>query len=105
MTWPPAVAKLALIVAVPSGATGEVPRITAPSLKVTVPVGVPAPGVTADTVAVKITAWPVTVGLADEARATAVAARLAVTVTVTTAEVLAGKALLRRMAFSAWVPT
>ena len=29
-----------------------------PSLKVTVPVGVPAPGLTAATVAVKVTAWP-----------------------------------------------
>src|SRR5947208_2239710 len=51
-----------------------VPNVVAPSLKVTVPVGVPVPGGVADTVAVKVTACPDTVGLADEASAVAVAA-------------------------------
>ena len=37
-----------------------VPRVVEPSLKVTVPVGVPAPELT---VAVKVTAWPKTEGL------------------------------------------
>src|SRR5215831_9786716 len=37
-----------------------------PSLNVTVPVGVPAPGATALTVAVNVTVWPNTDGLADE---------------------------------------
>ena len=32
--------------------------VAPPSLKVTVPLGVPAPGVTAWTKAVKVTAWP-----------------------------------------------
>ena len=41
-------------------------RVTAPSVKVTVPVGVPAPGATAATVAVKVTTWPKTEGLAVE---------------------------------------
>ena len=41
-------------------------RVTAPSVKVTLPVGVPAPGATAVTVAVKVTTWPETDGLAVE---------------------------------------
>src|SRR2546429_8941009 len=43
-----------------------VPRVLDPSLKVTVPVGVPAPGLFAVTVAVKVTDCPDTDGLADE---------------------------------------
>ena len=35
-------------------------------MKVTVPVGVPAPGETAATVAVKVTDWPKTLGLVEE---------------------------------------
>ena len=42
------------------------PSVVAPSLKVTVPVGVPAPGA-CDTVAVKVTDWPKADGLAEEA--------------------------------------
>src|SRR5262245_16259718 len=103
MTWPLAAAKLVVNLAVPSAPTGAVPRTTLPSLKVTMPVGAPAPGATAATVAVKVTAWPGTAGLTDEVRATVVDAGL--TVTPTTAEVLAGKGPLRRTAFSAWVPT
>src|SRR5438067_8227813 len=38
----------------------------APSLKLTVPVGVPTPGATAATVAVNVTLWPNTDGLADD---------------------------------------
>src|SRR5262245_60640057 len=102
MTWPPVVAKLVMKNALLSAPTGALPSIVAPSKKVTVPVGVPAPGATADTVAVKVTAWPGAAGLTDDVRATAVEAGL--TVSVTTAEVLAGKALLRRMAVSAWAP-
>lgn len=51
-----------------------VPMALPPSRKVTVPVGVPAPGATAETVAVKVTDWPKTEGLGDEARAIAVLA-------------------------------
>jgi hypothetical protein len=40
------------------------------------PVGVPVPGVTAATMAVKVTAWPDTVGLAEEVSVVAVAAWL-----------------------------
>src|SRR5438552_1359068 len=38
----------------------------APSLKFTEPVGVPTPGATAATVAVNVTLWPNTDGLADD---------------------------------------
>ena len=43
-----------------------VPNVAAPSRNVTVPVGVPAPGATALTVAVKVTAWPDADGFTDE---------------------------------------
>src|ERR1043166_7754668 len=59
-----------------------VAREVAPSLKVTVPVGVPAPGETALTVAVKVTDWPNTEGFCDEATATALVALLTVCVKV-----------------------
>ena len=63
-----------------------------------------APGATAATVAVKVTAWPVTAGLTDDLRATVVAAGL--TVTVAAAEVLAAKPVVpEKEAVSAWVPT
>jgi hypothetical protein len=35
-----------------------VPRVVEPSMNVTLPVGVPAPGVTTPMVAVKVTDWP-----------------------------------------------
>ena len=41
-------------------------RVVAPSVKVTVPPGVPAPGATAATVAVKVTLWPNRDGLGAE---------------------------------------
>ncbi len=40
--------------------------VVEPSLKVTVPLGVPAPGDTAATAALKVTAWPNTDGFAVE---------------------------------------
>src|SRR5512142_1347283 len=104
MAWPPAAAKLVVNVAVPPAPTATVPRITAPSLKVTVPVGVPDPGATAAAVAVKVTAWPVAAGLSDDPRATVVVAGL--TVSATAAEVLLAKPLLpAKEAVSAWLPT
>src|SRR5215831_16713478 len=57
-----------------------------PTRNVTVPVGVPDAGATAATVAVKVTARPVTAGLTDSPRAAVVAARL--TVTAAAAELL-----------------
>jgi hypothetical protein len=62
-----------------------------PSLKVTVPLGVPAPGATAVTVAVNPTAWPAQDGLREDTKATEVFALL--TVCVKTGEVLLLKAL------------
>src|SRR5438309_1107494 len=47
------------------------------SLNVTVPVGVPVPGATALTVAVKVRLWPETDGLAEEASAVALLAKVA----------------------------
>src|SRR5437763_1217285 len=101
MAWPPAAAKLVVNVAVPPGPTATVPRITLPSLKVTVPVGVVAPGATAATVAVKVTAWPVTAGLSDDRRATVVAAGL--TATAVAAESLPAKPVTpEKEAVRAW---
>src|SRR5262249_20436257 len=90
--------KLVVRVAWPLNATATVPRMTLPSLKVTVPVktlpltpiGVPDPGATASTVAVKVTAWPVTAGVTDDPRATVGGARL--TGSATAAQGLAAKA-------------
>ena len=61
-------------VATPPDSVPE-PIVAAPSLNVTVPVGVPAPELT---VAVKVTLWPKTDGLAEEVRAVEVAAPLTV---------------------------
>src|SRR3954471_291159 len=104
MTWPPVAGKLVVIVAVPPVPTATVATTTLPSLKVTRPVGVPTPGATAATVAVKVTAWPVTAGLTDDRRATVDAAGL--TVTVVAAEVLSVKPPgPEKEAVTAWAPT
>ena len=69
----------ALKVAVVTPAVVEsvpVPSVLAPSLKLTVPVGFPAPGATAATVAVKVTDWPNAEGFADETTVVVVAAGL-----------------------------
>ena len=59
-----------------------VPKVVAPSLKVTVPDGVPLPGATAVTFAVNVTDWPNTDGLADELIAVVVLALLTVSAAV-----------------------
>ena len=51
-----------------------VPKRVAPSKKLTVPVAVPAPGETVATVAVKVTDWPTTEGLAEDVNAVVVLA-------------------------------
>ena len=66
-----------------------VPSVVEPSRKLTVPVGVPLPGATALTVAVKVTDSPKTEGLSDEVTLLVVAAWL--TVWVRGAEVLVTK--------------
>jgi hypothetical protein len=43
-----------------------VPNAVAPSRKVTIPLGIPAPGATALIAALNVTACPKTVGLAEE---------------------------------------
>src|SRR5260370_28108315 len=60
------------------------PMTVAPSRKLTVPVGVPAPGATTATVAVKVILCPKTDGFTDEVRLVVALALLTVTVTVTT---------------------
>ena len=68
-----------------------VPRIVDPSLKVTVPVGTPAPGAATLTVAVKVTGAVVMDGLNDEASTVTVEAT--VTVWSNDDEVLAAELL------------
>ena len=55
-----------------------VPSVVAPSRKVTVPDGLPAPGATTATVAVKVTLCPKVDGLSDEATVVVVLALLTV---------------------------
>src|SRR5262249_34217881 len=108
MAWPPATAKLVVILAVlldprMLNTTGTVPRTTLPSMKVTVPVGTPIPGARTETVAVKVTDWPVTAGLTDDVRATALAGRLAFRARAP--EVRFGKLPVpEKEAVSAWSP-
>ena len=65
------------------------PSLVEPSMKVTVPVGVPLPGAVAVTVAVKVTDWPKTDGLAEEVTTVLVPSWL--TVWVRAADVLMAK--------------
>ena len=69
-----------------------VASVVAPSLNVTVPVGVPVPGETTDTVEVNVTDAPKQAGLSEETSATLVSALL--TLCVSAAEVLPLKVLL-----------
>src|ERR1700694_5898392 len=68
MLWLPTLAYVTPPVAAPATRAWltQPAMMTPPSWKVTVPVGVPAPGGLAVTVAVKVTVWPTTDGLADE---------------------------------------
>ena len=56
----------------------QLPITVTPSRKLTLPAGLPAPGAVTDTVAVKVTLWPKTDGLADEVRLVLVLALLTV---------------------------
>ena len=91
MLCEPTPAKVSLQVATPatSGLPTQPAMLTPPSWKVTVPVGVPAPGGLAVTVAVKVTLWPETEGLTEELSAVVVASWLMVWVSA--AEVLVRK--------------
>lgn len=86
--WLPRLSVEVLNVAIPPLSVFE-PKVVAPSLKVTVPVGVPDPGATALTVAVKVTDWPKTEGFADDA--TAVVVLSVFTICVRMEEVLVEK--------------
>jgi len=55
-----------LKIAIPLALTGTCPITVVPSTKVTWPVGVPEPGGSAATVAVKETWWPGADGFAEE---------------------------------------
>jgi hypothetical protein len=80
-----------------NGAVAErapLPITAVPSRKLTVPVGVPEPGATTATVAVKVTDWPKTDGLTDDVRPVVVLALL--TTCDTTALVLPLKLVLPR---------
>src|SRR6058998_3627851 len=66
--WEPTASVLVTNVAWPEPFRVPVPRVLEPSLKVTVPVGVPAPGLFAVTVAVKVTGCPDTDGWSEEVR-------------------------------------
>ena len=62
--------------------TVTVPMEVPPSENVTVPVGMPAPGVVTAMVAVKVTLWPKTEGLAELANVVVVAALLTTCISV-----------------------
>ena len=65
-------------VAIPDALTGPVLIIVDPSLNVTVPVRVPAPGATTATVAVNVTDWFKSDGFTEELRVVVVSALLMV---------------------------
>src|SRR6202023_287219 len=80
MVWLPAPAYVTPQLAMPATRAWltQPAMLTPPSWKVTVPVGVPAPGGLAVTVAVKVPLWPATEGLAEELSAVVVASWLTV---------------------------
>ena len=84
----PTASVLVVNIAWPEPFRVAVPRVLGPSLKVTVPVGMPPPGLLAVTVAVKVTDCPDTEGLAEELTNVVVRARALFTVWVSGLEVL-----------------
>ena len=80
---------VSVLVALPPDTLTGAPKADPSSENCTVPVRVPEPGATALTVAVKVTDWPKTEGLAEEATVVLLPAWL--TLWVTVAEVLAVK--------------
>ena len=64
--WDPVLSEEAEKVACPEASRVSVSMMVAPSLKSTVPAGIPAPVGLLVTTAVKVTAWPEHEGLADE---------------------------------------
>ena len=76
----PTASVLVVNIAWPEPFSVPVPRVLRPSLKVTVPVGVPAPGLFAATVAVKVTGCPNTDGWTEEVSPVVVPGRVVVVV-------------------------
>ena len=70
--------EIAALLALPPASVTALPKFTPLVLNCTVPVGVPAPGDTAVTVALKVTDWPNTEGLTDEFTAVELLALLTV---------------------------
>ena len=68
--------------ACPVPSSVPVPNVVVPSLNVTVPEGMPEPGDTAATAAVKVTDWPKTEGLVEDASDVLVLALVTVCVSV-----------------------
>ena len=68
------------VIVIPERVTAA-PKLVPSMVNWTVPEGVPAPGAVALTVAVKVTGWPNTAGLADELSVVVLAAGLTVAVT------------------------
>ena len=66
IVWLPTPKAEVVKVATPLAFTVPVPRVAVPSMKLTVPVGTPAPGATGATVAVKVTDCPKVVAFEDE---------------------------------------
>src|SRR6266404_4631121 len=75
-----------------------VPRVLGPSLKVTVPVGVPAPGLFAFTVAVKVTACPDTEWRSEEVRPVVVPGSAVVVVDVDVVVVVGDRVVVEEAA-------
>ena len=87
----PTASVLVVNIAWPELFSVPVPRVLEPSLKVTVPVGVPAPGLFAATVAVKVTGCPNTDGWTEEVSPVVVPGRVVVVVDAdVVVEVVAG---------------
>ena len=76
-TVPMAGFESAELLALPPASVTALPKFTPLVLNCTVPVGVPVPGATALTVAVKLTDWPNTEGLTEEATVVVVLAGMA----------------------------
>ena len=92
-------------VATPLALSVPVPRVVEPSLKVTVPVGVPEPGAVALTVAVKVTDCPYVDGLVELVRAVVVAAWLTVCPPDRVPELDVNSDASVKSALTVWLPT
>ena len=82
IAWLPLVNLDVVKTALPAVLNVTVPNLLAPSKKVTVPLGLPAPGLTTATVAVKVTDWPTSEEGAELTIVVVAAALLTVSVTV-----------------------